>query len=164
MKYIAYPFLNETNDNLVDHEVFTDYLASSLGALVRKDNPLSKETRILCEKVLHVNGSLRGKCAIFDEDLKELENMYERLELLNQDRLRMFTLPVGHELACEYHKVRGISKIACRNLYKLKNNGIEINEIIFKFLNLLTNLLYLFSLEINRIMEVEEVEFISKSY
>lgn len=164
MKFIAYPFLNEENDNLVDHEILTDYLASSLGSLVYAENPLHKETKMICEKVLHLNGSLRGKCAINDDDIGELSSIYDELEKRNLDNLKMFTLPVGHKLACEYHKVRGLSKISCRNLYKLKNNGIEIDDNIFKFLNLLTNLLYLFSLEINRVNGVFETEFISKSY
>lgn len=160
---ISYPFLNEPFGS-VDHEVMTDYLSSILGKIVSLDAPLKEETFWMMDKVLHLNGSIRGKLAILDEDLVYGLNLMKKLKDLNKDRISSFVYPIGHPLACEYHIARGVAKQITRQLYILKNSGIQVPEILIDFSNLITNLLFIFSLEINRLNNIEEKIFISKSY
>ncbi|OPX46068.1 ATP:cob(I)alamin adenosyltransferase [Clostridium thermobutyricum] len=160
---ISYPFLNE-DFGPVDHEVLTDYLSSILGRIYSLDTPLKEETFWLMDKVLHLNGSIRGKLAIFDSDIQYGLNLISKLKSYNKDRISGFVYPIGHPIACEYHVARGIAKRVCRNLYLLKKSGTEVPEILLDFSNLMTNLLFLFSLEVNRLNNIQEKVFISKSY
>lgn len=160
---ISYPFLNE-DIGAVDHEVMTDYLSSILGRILSMDTPLKEETFWLMDRVLHLNGSIRGKLAITNEDIEQGLAFMTKYKELNKDRISTFVYPTGHPLACEYHVARGIAKRVCRNMYILKNRGITFDPILLDFSNLITNLLFVFSLEINRLHNVEEKPFISKSY
>ncbi|MGL4850794.1 MAG: hypothetical protein ACRC28_18065 [Clostridium sp.] len=160
---ISYPFLNE-NFGSVDHEVMTDYLSSILGRILSLETPLYDETFWLMDKVLHLNGSIRGKLAITSEDIDYGLALMKKFKELNKDRISSFVYPTGHPVACEYHVARGISKQICRQLYVLKNANINVPPILIDFSNLITNLLFVFSLEVNRQNNVEEKVFISKSY
>lgn len=160
---ISYPFLNEPF-GFVDHEVATDYLSSILGRILSMGTVLYEETFWLMDKVLHLNGSLRGNLAIHNEDIEYGLNLIENLKEKNKERINGFVYPTGTPLACEYHIARGEAKKICRLLYILKNQGFIIPDILIDFTNLITNLLFLFSLEINRLSNVEEKPFISKSY
>lgn len=163
MDLIAYPFLSEESP-LVNHEIFTDMLSSTLGYIISLETPLEKETWWLMDKVLHLNGSVRGKLAITEEDLNEGLKMYKLLKQKNSDRVSGFVYPTGHKIACEYHIVRCQAKLVTRNLYLLRQKGIEVEEICIDFANLTANLLFVFSLEINRLNGAAEKPFISKSY
>lgn len=160
---ISYPFLNEEFGS-VDHEVMTDYLSSVFGRILSMDTPLYDETYWLMEMSLHLNGSIRGKLAITKDDINKGLSIMEKYKNLNKDRLNGFVLPTGCGLACEYHIARGEAKKVCRNLYLMKNKGIEFDYILIDFANLITNLLFVMALEINRLNNIDEIPFISKSY
>lgn len=160
---ISYPFLSE-DFGYVDHEVMTDHLSSFLGRILSMNTPLEKETFWMMDRVLHLNGSLRGRLAIFPEDIEKGLKILNKYRDLNKDRISSFVYPTGHPLACEYHVARGEAKKVCRNLYKISNSGKEVPEILLDFSNLITNILFVFSLEINRINGIEEKVFVSKSY
>lgn len=160
---IAYPFLSEES-SLVNHEILTDKLSSTLGYILSLNTPLEKETWWLMDKVLHLNASIRGKLAITEEDLNKGLAMYNLLKEKNASRINGFVYPTGHILACEYHKARCEAKIVTRNLYLLRQQGIEVPEICIDFANLTANILFVFSLEINRLNNIEEKPFKSKSY
>lgn len=160
---IAYPFLSEES-SLVNHEILTDMLSSSLGRIISLKTPLEKETWWLMDRVLHLNASIRGKLAITEMDIEEGIQLYNNLKEKNTSRITGFVYPVGHAIACEYHRARCEAKIVTRNLYILRNQGLEIPEVCIDFANLTANLLFMFSLEVNRLNHIEEVAFISKSY
>lgn len=160
---ISYPFLAEDYGS-VDHEVMSDYLSSVLGRILSFDTPLYDETFWLMEMSLHLNGSVRGKIAIEDKDIDKGLEIMDRLRELNKDRIHGFVMPTGTRLACEYHIARGEAKKVCRNLYYMRRKGIEVPEILIDFSNLMTNLLFMFSLEVNRQNNIDEIKFISKSY
>lgn len=160
---ISYPFLNE-DFGPVDHEVMTDYLSSILGRILSLNTPLKEETFWLMDKVLHLNGSIRGNMAIFESDIQYGLDLISKLKESNKDRISGFVYPIGHPIACEYHVARGVAKRICRNLYLIKKSGTKVPEILLDFSNLITNLLFLFSLEINRLNHIQEKIFISKSY
>ena len=132
---IAYPFLNEKG-RLVDHEVLTDTLSSTLGMICSLSIPLKEETWWLMEMVL----------------------------LVNKERLNRFVYPTGHEVSSWYHIARCQAKQVFRNLYLLEQDGLDVPQLVIDFANLIANLLFAFSVEVNAVFEVDEVEFISKSY
>lgn len=160
---IAYPFLNETQ-KLVDHEVLTDTLSAKLGAIYASDTPLKEETWWLMDAILHVNGSLRGKLAISEVEINHGLLLLKKLKEKNGDRFSRFVYPTGHPIATEYHLARCMAKQVARNLYLLQHDGHEVPQLIIDFVNLSANLLFAFSVEVNRHFGIEEVEFISKSY
>lgn len=160
---IAYPFLSEES-SLVNHEILTDKLSSLLGYILSLNTPLEKETWWLMDKILHLNASIRGKLAITEEDLKEGLTIYNSLKEKNASRISGFVYPTGHTIACEYHKARCEAKIVTRNLYLLRHQEVEVPEICIDFANLTANILFVFSLEINRLNNIEEKPFQSKSY
>lgn len=160
---IAYPFLNETG-RLVDHEVLTDTLSSTLGMICSLETPLKEETWWLMEIVLHLNGSIRGRLAITEEDLNKGLALLHALKEKNKGRFNRFVYPTGHVISSWYHMARCQAKQVVRNLYLLEQEGVVIPKLVIDFANLIANLLFAFSVEVNAIFEVEEVEFISKSY
>lgn len=160
---IAYPFLNETQ-KLVDHEVLTDALSAKLGAIYTLDTPLKEETWWLMDAILHVNGSLRGNLAISEVEINHGLLLLKKLKEKNSDRLSRFVYPTGHPIATEYHLARCMAKQVARNLYLLQHAGHEVPQLVIDFVNLSANLLFAFSVEVNRHFGIEEVEFISKSY
>lgn len=160
---ISYPFLSE-DFGYVDHEVMTDHLSSFLGRILSMNTPLEEETFWMMDKVLHLNGSLRGKMAIFSADIEHGLEILNKYRERNKERISSFVYPTGHPLACEYHVARGEAKKVCRNLYMIKNSGKEVDDILIDFSNLITNILFVFSLEINRLYNIDEKVFVSKSY
>ncbi|MGL4760762.1 MAG: hypothetical protein ACRC6T_09490 [Sarcina sp.] len=160
---ISYPFLNEEFGS-VDHEVMSDFLSSVIGKILSMKTPLYDDTFWLMEMSLHLNGSVRGKLAITDEDINRGLLIMEKYRSLNKERLSGFVLPTGCSLACEYHIARGEAKKVCRNLYVMRNKGIQFDDILIDFANLITNILFVMAVEINRLNNVDEIPFISKSY
>ncbi|MGL4450271.1 MAG: hypothetical protein ACRCTZ_03640 [Sarcina sp.] len=160
---ISYPFLNEEFGS-VDHEVMSDFLSSIIGRILSIGTPLYDETYWLMEMSLHLNGSVRGKLAVTKDDIKKGLSIMDKYKKLNKERLNGFVLPTGCRLACEYHIARGEAKKVCRNLYLMKNKGIKFDDILIDFANLMTNLLFVMAIEINRLEGMSEIPFISKSY
>ena len=160
---IAYPFLNET-ERIVDHEVLTDALSAKLGAIYVLETPLKQETWWLMDAILHVNGSIRGKLAISEIEVTKGLALLNELKAKNGDRFSRFVYPTGHPIATEYHLARCMAKQVARNLYLLQHDGHEVPQVIIDFVNLSANLLFAFSVEVNRHFGVEEIEFTSKSY
>ena len=160
---ISYPFLDEDFGS-TDHEVLSDFLSSVLGRILSMDTPLYEETFWLMEMTLHLNGSVRGRIAVTEADIEKGLSMLSKYREYNKDRLSGFVLPTGCRLACEYHIARGEAKKVSRNLHLVRKNGIKVDEILIDFIDLMTNILFVFSLEINRLNDIDEKVFISKSY
>ncbi|HAX72358.1 MAG TPA: hypothetical protein DCY20_02410 [Firmicutes bacterium] len=160
---IAYPFLSESK-RLVDHEVLTDVLSSTLGLIYSYNPPLKKETWWVMDRVLHMNGSIRGKLAITEEDIETGLQLLQTLREKHADRFSKFVYPTGHPIACQYHVARCQAKQVVRNLYLMEQDGMTIEPLVIDFANLVANLLFAFSIDVNAYFEIEEHEFVSKSY
>lgn len=163
LDFLSYPFLHE-KERMVDHEVLTDELASYLGMILARGTPLHEETFWLMDKVLHLNGSVRGRNAITAEDIRQLLDFYQVLKENNKDRLHGFVYPTGHLTACHYHLARGMAKRVTRNLHLIEPPDHRDLQPLIDFSNLMTNYLFTCSLEVNRLHQVEEIPFESKSY
>ena len=159
--FIAYPFLND-KDKMVDHEILTDKLSSILGHIIAGGTPLEKETWWLMDKVLHLNGSLRGNIAISLDDLRDGQTIYHVLK--ERHKIAGFIYPVGTPLATKYHMARCEAKIVARNLYRIRQSGVTVPDILLDLSNLMANILFVMSLEANRLEEISEIPFQSKSY
>lgn len=163
----SYPFMDET-ELLCDYEILTDGLSSYLGLALSQtkteDYPqqVAVDLKWLSEMVLHLNGSIRGQLAINQSELKLLNKKYDFYK--KKVKHDNFTLPGGDLLAAQIDVCRYKSKEVVRLLNKLKQNKIEIDDILFSFANILANLLYLMSLYINDFKGIKQEKFKSKSY
>ncbi|MEW8957318.1 ATP:cob(I)alamin adenosyltransferase, partial [Clostridium sp.] len=140
--FLSSPFLKEEN-LLFDHEIGTDYLCSNI-ALVseltkRKCPKLHKELSPLVEKVYHLNGSIRGKLAIDEEDLSSLYESYKGIKEKLHHKIEGMVLPGGCEIACRLHILRCEAIKVVRTMHKIKNSGIDVPDILFDYGNLLSN-------------------------
>lgn len=164
---ISYPFMDE-DGLLCDYEILTDGLSSYLGLALSKartgDYPqrVLDDLRWLSEKVLHLNGSIRGKLAIDQSDLAQLNQKYDYYK--EKVYHKSFTLPGGDILAAQIDICRYKSKEVVRLLNKLKKEEVKIEAIILSFANIMANLLYLMGLYINDFVGIRQEKFQSKSY
>lgn len=161
----AYPFLYEKN-NISDYEIATDSLASYVGFAKSfcNDENLKKDIERLIELIYHSNGSVRGRCAITNEDIEYLKNKYFFYRKEIESRVDKFCLPQGGNLAGALHIARSKGKYAIRKLFFVKENGNNVDNILFDFLNIVTNYLFALSLYANKIEKLDEIEFLTKSY
>ena len=102
--------------------------------------------------------------SVSEEDLNKGLDMLHTLKEKNKERLNRFVYPTGHEVSSWYHIARCQAKQVVRNLYLLEQDGLDVPQLVIDFANLIANLLFAFSVEVNAVFEVDEVEFISKSY
>lgn len=157
----AYSFLYELS-SLCDYEIATDELASQIGLAMHyvKHHDLSK----LVELVYHANGSMRAKIAISEEDIQYLNQLYD--DTLKQvGACKYFVLPQGSIGACHLHCLRSKTKSIIRLIHQIdQEENREKRYILHDFFNLLSNIFFLMALVENKNENVEEMQFISKSY
>lgn len=167
-RYICYPFMRESSC-LVDYEIRTDSLTTRIGdclSVLNKEERF-KELGTILQKIqplaYHINGSVRGRLAIEEADLKWLSDVYDDFVERGGEKVRQFVLPQGHEGATALHICRSEAKKSYRALHKVSEER-EVPEILFQFLGLLANVFFVLSVEANTLTDTEEVPFISKSY
>lgn len=158
---------------LVDYEIMTDSLTTKkkkkIGACIsesKKEQKFDEITQILREiqsLAYHANGSVRGRLAITEQDLKWLDTVYDDFVERAGEAIKQFVLPQGYELATRLHICRSDAKKSYRALYKVSEER-EVPEILFQFLGLLANVFFVLSIETNKLTETKEILFISKSY
>ncbi len=157
----AYSFLKEKS-KMCDYEIATDEL-SSLIAKSKHDVLHIDELDKLVYLIYHCNGSIRGKLAIDMQDYLWLCDVYEKY-LSKVGNTTKFVLPQGCIGACHLHVLRAKTKSVVRIAYQIEDEGIRVDNILLDFLNLLSNTFFIMALYENKCQEVEEVEFVSKSY
>lgn len=160
MECCAYSFLSE-EDHRCDYEIATDQLASFFSITKHYVKHIRKEdmTRLI-ELIYHANGSIRGKCAIQQEEVQELNALYHEYFI----EMKQFVLPDGCIGASYLHKARADVKAVIRILYEIKREGYEIQPTLFDFMNLLSNTCFMMCLYENKHEHVDEQIFVSKSY
>ncbi|WP_419957789.1 hypothetical protein [Psychrobacillus psychrotolerans] len=165
IRYICYPFMRET-PSTVDFEIRTDSLTTRIGlaASLTKDIPkIYEDLMYLAPMAYHLNGSVRGKIAITEDDLQVLSGMYDFYVEEVKGRVDIFVLPQGTTAACELHVCRSEAKKSVRALHKVSLER-EIPEILFDYAQLLANVLFAMAVYVNKHHGVEEIQFVSKSY
>ncbi|GAA0106334.1 ATP:cob(I)alamin adenosyltransferase [Paraclostridium sordellii] len=166
-KYLAYPFLyDDSSDLRCDFEIFTDEISSTIGLLRAfvDDQPLKFELSKINELVYHMNASLRTFVSITEDELKWLESRTISYKSEIEGRINKFVIPEGCICASYAHIIRTKFKALVRLLHRYKEQGNEVNELLFDFSNLLSGYFFILALKFNKDEEIKENEFISRNY
>nr|WP_285897078.1 ATP:cob(I)alamin adenosyltransferase [Vibrio sp. SCSIO 43169] len=163
---ICYPFIYE-NSPVCDFEIAADELCTRIGLVLTMD--LDDYSRDVLQRVqpyvYHLNGSVRGKLAIFEDNLQELYHDYNTLREKLDGGFKGFVLPGGHPISAELHLCRTQAKKVVRALVAIEHAGKKSPDpILFRYANLLANVMYTLASYTNRMQQVVETEFVSKSY
>lgn len=161
---LAYPFLYEQK-NTVEFEILTDKLASTIGQAASHTERftfLKDELITIATLTYHLNGSIRGKNAIKEEDLLFLQTRYNIY--LDATNIKEFVVPQGHIIATTLHIARSMAKEVIRMMHKLRMEGHLIEENLFDFVNALSDYLFTAALFANKITQTPEIPFQSRSY
>lgn len=155
--------------SLVDYEIRTDSLTTRIGSVIptliheERGTVVLEDLRILHPLAYHVNGSVRGKMAITEENINWLSARYDYYVSHVEQTIQQFLLPQGVESGARLHICRSEAKKSYRALHKVSEER-EVPEILFDFLGLLANLFFVMAVYMNKQHDYEEIPFISKSY
>lgn len=168
IRFSCYPFMREKS-SLVDYEIRTDSLTTRIGAVLptilhdEKGQVVLQDLQVIHPLAYHVNGSVRGKLAITEDDLIWLSARYDFYVSQVKDTIQQFLLPQGVESAARLHICRSEAKKSYRALHKVSEER-DIPEILFDFLGLLANVFFVMAVYLNKQHAHSETPFISKSY
>lgn len=163
---ICYPFIYEESP-VCDFEIASDELCSRIGLVLSLElDELSRDILSrLQPNVYHLNGSVRGKLAIEESQLQQLYQDYNCLRDKLDGGFKGFVLPGGHRIASELHLCRTQAKKVVRALVAIEHSGKRSPApILFRYANLIANVMYALASYTNRVQQVQEVEFVSRSY
>ncbi|WPJ96964.1 hypothetical protein SH580_04485 [Coraliomargarita algicola] len=165
---VCYPFIYESSLKC-DYEIHTDAMCRQLGgilSLMPENLPeLIAELAKLQPMIYHLNGSIRGKCALREEDLIWLRERYGAHRDSVADCLSGFILPRGHSPVPELNAASSSAKVAIRLMVRLyETEGVDIPDVLHRFCNVLCNYYFTLTLVINRSRGEKEIPFESGSY
>ncbi|WP_448216088.1 cobalamin adenosyltransferase [Endozoicomonas sp. 2B-B] len=169
VRELCYPFIYE-HSPLCDHEIITDELCTTLGGAIYElegDERFRDIYDFLCElqpKIFHLNASIRGKQAIFEEQIEWLAGYFDRYQEEIAGRIKGFVLPRGPRTVQLLHSCRSLSKKAIRAMVLVDAEGIEVPDVLHRFANMLCNLFFRLTVVINGRLGITEPEYVSKSY
>lgn len=163
---MCYPFMHESS-YLCDFEVITDELCTQMGlALSALDDncaDIRDDLDAFQPLAFHINGSVRGKLAVTDAHLQQVEARYCFYREQVGD-LPLFILPRGTGAVVNLHLCRSLSKKAIRALVRVDEEGIPVPEVLPRLCHLLCNLFFIMTVIINRRRDLPEITFKSQSY
>ncbi|MGJ8652243.1 MAG: ATP--cob(I)alamin adenosyltransferase [Opitutaceae bacterium] len=165
---VCYPFIYETSLKC-DYEILTDELCRQVGGILA-EMPNGLETVIseletLQPMIYHLNGSIRGKCAVSEADLEWLLACYVRHKEAVADCLSGFVLPRGEAPVPQLNAASSNAKKAIRLMVRLhEQEDVEIPDVLHRFCNVLCNYFFTLTLVVNKLRGLKEVPFESESY
>lgn len=160
MECCAYSFLLE-DSHMCDYEIATDELASYISVTRHYVKHIDqKDLCTLIELVYHANGSIRGKCAIHEEEVQQLYALYQRYHV----EMKHFVIPDGCIGASYLHVLRSKTKAVIRYMTCIKKEALDVPKSLWDFMNLLANTFFMMALYENQKEGFSEKEFVSKSY
>lgn len=164
---ICYPFIHETS-YLCDYEVLTDELATliGMGLSVLPDDMIQviEDLEKLQPLAFHANGSIRGRLAVTEQDLDWLKSRLNHYKCLINEPTQGFVLPRGTAGVSFLHQARSVSKKAIRALVRVDQEGIQVPDLLPRFLNICCNFFFVLTQLLNQHAEVKEPNFKSLSY
>lgn len=164
---LCYPFIYE-HSSVCDFEILTDELCTLVGlagtACDDQNTDIAEDLFALQPKMFDLNGSIRGKCAISEDDIQHLKGRYHYFLSLLTGEKKVFVLPRGKGACLPLHQARSVSKKAIRMLVKAEKEGSEIPDTLHRYANLLTNYFFALTLVINQRAGIEEPEYTSNNY
>lgn len=166
LRYICYTFMREKSCK-VDYEVLSDALTVSVGMvlpyLTDTEGDVEPDLRKIQELCYHANGSVRGMLAITEEDIAWLSERYDYYCAEVGEQMKQFIIPQGTIATMMLHQVRNEAKLVYRALHYV-NKEAPVDELIFKFTGLLSNVAATMALYVNKVNGVAEIPFHTKSY
>ena len=166
-KYEACPSLcAKPGDLRCDFEILMDEVASMTGLLRARvlDATLQDELLFICELLYHLSPALRGSVAITEDEMIQLESMFQRLQEETSHRSKSFVLPQGSESGALSHVLRTKCKALVRSLYKHTHQGNSVEDVLFDFTNLLSGYFFFLALKLNELDGTPEIEYVSRNY
>ena len=169
IRELCYPFIYEDSP-LCDYEIITDELCATLGGVISELENDPRFTDIykfldqLQPRIFHLNGSIRGKQAIFEEQITWLSGYFDHYQQELEGQLNGFVLPRGGRAVQLLHSCRSLSKKTVRALVNVDKQGIEVPDELHRFANMLCNLFFRLTVVINRRLGIVELEYKSLSY
>ena len=164
---LCYPFIYE-HSYLCDYEVATDELCSHVGHIIaflpEQFDDIKSDLFILQPLVYHLNGSIRGKLAITEENLSWLLQRYHHYQRLTENTVEGFVLPQGPFPAPQCHLARSAAKKAIRIMVRLDQKGIHVPDVLHRMCNLLCNFFFVIAIYSNQQQGFTETPFTSLSY
>ena len=164
---LCYPFIYETS-SLCDFEVVTDELCGHIGAVLSlmptEMSDIAQDLDRLQPLAFHVNGSIRGRLAIKEDDLRWLNERLVHYRAEVADRINGFVLPRGGVPVPQLHLARSAAKKAIRAMVRVEQEGKTVPMELPRLCNLMCNFFFTLTLVINQRRGVPETPFVSKSY
>lgn len=165
---ICYPYVYELSLKC-DYEILTDSLCRQIGGILAElpetFDGIHQELEQLQPLIYHLNGSIRGKCAISEEDVVWLRECYVRHKEATADAIHGFVLPRGSSPVPQLNAASSEAKKAIRLMVRMHaEEGIEIPDVLHRFCNVLCNYCFVLTIVINQARGLEEIAFKSESY
>ena len=165
----CYPFIFETQFQC-DYEIATDELCCQVGAVLshlvpdEDTRPVLADLATLQRLIYNLNGSVRGRLGIFEEDLDWLKGRYDHYNEASRGRVTGFVLPQGPQPIPTLHLCRCGSKKVVRLLVRLEESGVRFDPILYRFANLLANFFFVLTVYLKQAWNVPEVPYVSINY
>jgi len=177
-KYLAYSFLyDDAADLKCDFEILTDEVSSMIGFLGsllcdtdKAAGPdLAEDLIKINELMYHINPSLRTLVTVTKEELEWLDQKTKHLQKITEEGLPKsggftFFVPQGCTQAAYSHVIRNRCKTLVRLLSRFQQQGNDVDEILFDFVNLYSGYFYFLALWFNKNHGVKERPFVSRVY
>ena len=169
IRELCYPFIYEDSP-LCDYEIITDELCATVGAVISEldgDEQFADIQRFLSTlqpHMFHLNGSIRGKQAIFAPQIEWLAGYFDHYQNEIEGQLHGFVLPRGGRAVQLLHSCRSLAKKAIRAMVHVDRVGIEVPQELHRFANMLCNLFFRLTVVINRRLGIVEPQYQSLSY
>jgi cob(I)alamin adenosyltransferase len=163
----CYPFIFESKLTC-DYEILTDELCCHIGVVLSQLGEGFDDIRADLEQlqplIYNLNGSVRGKNGIFEQDIDWLKQRYTHYQQASEGRVTGFVLPRGPVPVPQLHLCRCTGKKIVRMLVRLEEEGRKFDEILPRFANVLANFFFVLTVAIKDRLGTEEVPYISINY
>ena len=167
LRELCYPFIFERKLTC-DYEILTDELCCQIGAVLAQLPPqfldVQADLQALQPLIYHLNGSVRGKNGIFEENLDWLKSRYDHYLMASGERVHGFVLPQGPQPVPMLHLCRCSAKKVVRMLVRLDEAGIRVPPELPRFANLLANFFFVLTVYLKAQLDVVEVPYRSINY
>lgn len=167
LRELCYPFIFERKPTC-DYEILTDELCCQVGAVLAQlpelFSDVQADLQALQPLIYHLNGSVRGKNGILEENIDWLKSRYDHYGMASGDRVQGFVLPQGPLPVPTLHLCRCNAKKVVRMLVRLDEAGIAVPPELPRFANLLANFFFVLTVYIKARLEVVEVPYVSINY
>ena len=167
LRELCYPFIFERKLTC-DYEILTAELCCQIGAVLAPLPPqfldVEADLQALQPLIYHLNGSVRGKNGIFEENLDWLKSRYDHYQAASGERVHGFVLPQGPLPVPTLHLCRCNAKKVVRMLVRLDEAGIALPPELPRFANLLANFFFVLTVYLKAELDVVEVPYRSINY